>query len=285
MVDSLVDASPSLWKNVPDETIRPMPTQVARFRAPGDSVDVVIATDPPVDDLHLLAGSNARIRADLWLFGRDRPVAFRDSVTLSEAGPRTWKYRLPPSQLGYRIETTAPGALLAGRSTDWIDATTNKVTGFEAHGFGISDILLAQTVAEPRVAKRWSDLEIGPTGGSVAKGAEIALVWENYDLAARDGGAAYGVTITLERQYKMLLNRIKARVVGSLAAMVGVDRTEDRLIFRYDRTAAPAATVVDHLTIGLEDAPPGVYLLTLDVTDRATGRIATRTQTFTVRDQ
>lgn len=284
VADSLMRASPALWKNVGDETIRDMPTQVARFRGGHDSVDVLVSTEPPVTEIREAAGTNAPIRADFWVFGRDNPGAFRDSTRLTTGDAHAWRYRVAPAHYAYRIETTADGSMIAGRATDWIDASASATTGFTTRGFGISDVLIANSAEDRPDARRWTDFDIAPSGGTVAKGGKVALIWEDYDLTPRDGTATWDITVTLQRKYKEALNRIRARIAGTFAAMAGVDRTEDRVVYRFERSGPGLPIIADLLTIELEDTPPGDYILTLEITDRATGQSVERTQRFTIRE-
>ena len=58
---------------------------------------------------------------------------------------------------------------------------------------------------------------------------------------------------------------------------------EDRVIVRYDRTVAHAPVLVDYVTFGLDETPPGEYRLILEITDRATGKTVERVQRFVIR--
>ena len=284
IVDSLVRATPASWRNATEETIIDMPTQVARFRGPRDSVDVVIASEPPVAEMREMTGANTLVRTDLWLFGRDVPNAVHDSSSIRTAGARTWKYRVPRGIYEYRVESTADGALLAGRWADRVDATADQQTGFATRGFGISDVLLAGTATPRAGATRWSDIEVAPTAGTVTKGGQLALVWEEYEFGEADGSAKYSVSVSIERRYKQAINRLRARVISAFAAMAGVERSDDRVVFRYERSVPYSPTMVDYLTIGLDDSSAGEYRLTLDITDRVTGRTSTRTQRIVIRE-
>jgi GWxTD domain-containing protein len=284
IVADFVRGTPASWRNAGEEIIVDMPTQVARFRGQRDSVAIVVASEPPVADLREQTSSNALIRSDFWLFGADSPNGVHDSSAVRTPGARAWRYSVPHGVYAYRIEATADGALLAGRSTDWIDASTDARTGFATQGFGTSDVLLVGSAAPRPGARRWNDIDVDPIAGSVGRGGQIALVWENYELGQAEGSAKYGVTVTIERRYKQAINRIRARVIGAFAAMAGVERTDDRVVFRYERSSAHAPTLVDYLTIGLEDSPAGEYRLTLDITDHVSGKTSSHVQRFVIRE-
>jgi hypothetical protein len=53
---------------------------------------------------------------------------------------------------------------------------------------------------------------------------------------------------------------------------------------RFERTVPHAPTIADNITISLGDTPAGVYLLTLRITDRVSGRTTSRAMTLVIRD-
>ena len=173
---------------------------------------------------------------------------------------------------------------MAGRTTDTVPARADPETGFSTRGFGISDPLIARRAVEHGVVRGWRDLEITPTAGTIAKGAELSIVWENYDLGDSTGSARYGVAVTVQREFKGLLPQIRARIIGAYAAFAGVDRTEDRVVMRFERQMPHARVVVDHVEIALEDTPAGNYTLTLEITDRVTGKTTARRVPFVIRE-
>jgi hypothetical protein len=144
-------------------------------------------------------------------------------------------------------------------------------------GFGMSDVLLGRS-GEPRgLPRRWSNVAIAPIGGTVPRDGEVALLWENYAFGERDGAANYGITVTVQREHAQLLNRIGARVMMGAATLLGIDRSVDRVVFRFDRTVPHAQIMVEHVAVSMDGAPPGTYRLTVNVADAVTGRSAART--------
>jgi GWxTD domain-containing protein len=283
-IDSLVRAHPSSWANASDVTVSEMRSQIARFRGGRDSVDVYLAVEPPVAEIQEAAGTNTAIRANVWLFNLRTLAGFGDSTALPNATPHAWTYRVAPGGYGFRVEATAEGASIAGRATDSILAQADPATGFATRGFGISDPLVARRVVDRGAVTRWRDLDITPTAGTIRKGAEISVVWENYELGDSTGAARYSVAVAIQRQFKGLLPQIRARIIGAYAAFAGVDRTEDRVVMRFERQMRHASTVVDHVEIALEDTPAGNYTLTLEITDHVTAKVAIRSVPFTIRE-
>jgi hypothetical protein len=217
------------------------------------------------------------VRSDFWLFGRDFDGGFQDSATFAGTGEKGWTFRVPQTNWMYRIEATIPGALTAAQVTGWIEAGRDSATGFAMRGLGLSDLLLASS-ATPRGAlqRRWTDFTVAPLIGPVAQRGSVDLLWETYELGNQSGSARYDVAVTLQRQ-RSTAGRVAADIVSALASAVGVDRRDDRVTVRFERSAPHSAALVDRVTIALGDTPPGTYAVTLTVTDRASGRTTSRT--------
>jgi hypothetical protein len=152
-----------------------------------------------------------------------------------------------------------------------------------SHGFAISDLLLA-TKADPKIPAphRWTDLNIVPVTGTLAHGSEFTLVWENYEFGDAQGQTKYGIAVTLAAE-RAIPDRITAKIVGSLNGMIGRSDYVDGVLFRFERVTAYAPTVVDELSVSLDKTPPGGYLVTLEITDHVTGKVATRTQRIFIK--
>lgn len=274
------DWQPSRWDNITTTRVDSMPTQVVRFRGGSDSVDVFIAAQAPLDS----ARSGARATARYWLLDEETLRAATDSATVGAAGEVRWTRRAPRGEYYYRAEAVTRGAAIAGRTVGRVIMSSDTTTGFTTTGFGISDPLLATRVVPSEAPRRWTDFEVTPLLGEIAPGSAVSLVWENYELGERDGSAQYTVKLTLERKWKMFLNRVRARVISAWAAMMGSEQTSDRVIFHYDRSVAHAAALADYVTLALEDTPAGNYDLSLEITDKVTGKTTSRTTRIVIRD-
>jgi hypothetical protein len=126
-----------------------------------------------------------------------------------------------------------------------------------------------------------------PLVGVLRERAQVGLVWETYDLAAREGVSRYTVTVTLSREQarrRGTVDELSATVVGALASTAGVRRGRDALTITYDREAAAAPRVADQLTLDLRDIPAGTYRLMIEVRDRVTGRATARETALTIAD-
>ena len=283
MVTAFKQQLPVRWDNLPSIRLDSIPTQIVRFRGGHDSVDVFLAMKPAVDSIRAAMSTPKPVRGDLWMLASNTSIAARDSMALDNAGIRDWSRRVAPGIYILRAEASADGATRGARTTSIVDASDNAATGLATHGFAISDVLLA-TSAEPRGAAdaRWTDLAIEPVVGSFAHGGQLALVWENYELGQRAGTADYDVTVTLTRG-RSVLGRIGASLVGALASAAKIDRSEDHIAITFERTRAGGAAIADHVTLALGDSPGGSYTLTLQVTDKVTGKTVSRTKTIHIR--
>jgi hypothetical protein len=277
---NMMDSVPARWDNIADVRIDTLPTHVARFRGAPDSVDIFFAARLPIDEIQAATDIAAPVRTDFWMLRGDLEVAFRDSVLGGDAIARSWERRVAAGEYLYRLEAHAEGSLVAARTSSELLAATDSATGFAMNGFGISDVLLASAVEAPVTAPaRWRDVTFTPLAGPVVGSKELALLWEIYDFAERDGAAEFDVAITIRRE-RSALGRITARIVGGA---IGREVMTDRVELAYDRRVAHAPTIVEHITISLGETPTGTYLLSLDVTDRATGRTASRSMRIAVR--
>lgn len=280
-VDYQVETRPSSFDNVASERMIPMPVYVARFRGGGDSVDVLIATSTPAREIRAAAATNAPIRADFWMFGRDVPNAYQDSLILRTSTYARWIYRVPASTYLYRIEATSEGAMVAGSVQSWVAARADSATGFMLRGFGMSDLLLGTRAGDAPTAQRWHEIEVTPMLAPLPRGSDVTLIWENYEFGEQNQASQYEVTITLERE-RSGAGRILAEVIGALASAVSIDRTDDRLTMGYDKTVPHANAFVERIDLALNATPPGAYRLEVRVRDRVTGRTVTRRTGLTI---
>jgi hypothetical protein len=77
--------------------------------------------------------------------------------------------------------------------------------------------------------------------------------------------------------------RLMAKIIRGVSSAVGIERTDDRVAMRFERTVPYAAAFADYVSIGLDETPPGTYRVTLEVTDAVTQKTATRTTMITVK--
>jgi GWxTD domain-containing protein len=283
VVSQIIDVNPVRWDNIALPAFDSMPSQVARFRARGDSVDIVFATAPNVEAIQPPIVGAPPVRARVWWMGLNAAILRKDSVSLTASRTLGWSNRVPRGAYVIRSEATAEQATRAARTTQIVDAGGTPGS-FASSGFGLSDLLLAgAAVSTGRAGERWNDMGITPVADAISANSSISLVWENYDFGARDGNAQYEVMITLTRA-RSVASRIGARVVGALANAARIDRRGDRVTITVNRTMPHATAFADAISISLQDTPPGEYEIALQVTDRVSGSSATRTRRVVVKE-
>jgi hypothetical protein len=283
-VEQLLERQPAAFDNVASGKMLALPVRPVRFRAGADSVDVVLFMHAPIPSIRQAGNVSGPARVDFWMFPRDRHREYRDSAAMTGSGISRWIKRIPPSDYFYRIEATADGSLTSARAVGWFTAGVDTATGFSTRGFGVSDLLLATDARTLRPQpSRWFELAVAPVLESVQRGSNVHLVWENYELAAREGRSQYTLTVTLARQ-RTTFGRIAARVINALARAVSVDRQTDRVTYTFERDVAAAPAVVDLISLGIGDTPAGAYSLTVEIRDRLTGRTASTSTVFSIRN-
>jgi GWxTD domain-containing protein len=286
-IAAAVDLRAASFDNMVRETIVDIPLRTARFRATGDSVDVLLAMHAPVAAIRQASSVDGPARVDVWMYPRDRATGreYRDSASMRGSGVGRWIYRLPVNEYFYRIEATADASMTAARTMGWITAARDSTTGFATRGFGMSDLLVATEARSNKpTAVRWTDFSVAPLIAGIAKGGSLQLIWENYELANREGQANYSIAVTLERR-RSAVGRIAIQVLNTLARAVGADRDPDRVIHRFERAAAHAPVIVDYVALSLAETPPGTYRVSVEITDSVSGRKTRTTSVFDIEEQ
>jgi GWxTD domain-containing protein len=283
MVERMAEAMPVRWDNLASITVDSLPTQPLRFRAGGDSVDVVITAQAPVDAILASRPTpGGTVRADWWLLQDATRIVERDSVPTLTGEARVFTGRVVPGSYVSRLEASTDLGLRAARSAIPLVITTTGPDAFPTRGFGLSDLLLA-TAVEPRGAPRsWRDFAVTPAFGALSSEGTLGLVWEMYELGARDGAANYTFSLTIKRE-RGVAGRIAARALGAIAGAARIDTREDEVTVSFDRTVPHAATLADHLALSLAGTPAGSYTLTLRITDRVSNRSTERSRSLTIR--
>lgn len=287
-VDQIKSAVPVSWDNIPStRMIDTIPVRVARFRAGSDSTDIVIATRIPLDSLvRGLDVTSAPVDIDFRIFDQfvrvkgvesDQQAVRPDSTTAPVS--RLWQRRLGPGINVIRIEALQADSRRAARASVRVNPDASS-------GFGMSDILLGNKPApkDGQATRRWSDVAINAGTGSYARGTSVGMLWELYELAARDGNSKYRVSIAVERTDRSAVGNFAARVFDGLGRTLGREQTSrDKLTISFDRTAAASPTLVEYLSLDLSDASPGTYRLRIDVLDLTNAKKTSRQTEFVIR--
>jgi GWxTD domain-containing protein len=271
-------AQPARYDNIPIPRPDTILTQIVRFRAPGDSVDVYVGAALPADKVRATA-SDSVARGDIWMLTTNTSVAYHDTLTLETPRITAWTPRVAVGQYLMRVEVTGSGSPSAARAAHVVDTEHD----FARSGAGISDVLLAAAVRGPDAATRWNALDVVPLVGVVEAGAELAILWENYEFAERDGRSQYTINLTLKKE-AAAEGSIAARILGEIANIARSQPSSDRLVIEFDRDVPHRLAFADRISVGLGDSPAGRYSLTVQITDRISNRVFTRRAAeFTVR--
>ena len=165
-----------------------------------------------------------------------------------------------------------------------MDVKDDPATDFKLSGFGMSDCCSWDTRCPAR------------TGPPMERFRLRRQCW--IGRAGHRGWAALGelrlrrkrrrrelqITFSIQRKYKGLLNRVRAKVASSFSTMMGNEQTEDRIIYRYERTTPHAPIIADYITLVLTDLPAGDWDLKVELLDRNTGRTTEKTSRVVIRD-
>ena len=289
---------PAAWENVrAPKRVDTLPVRTARFRAPGDSADVVIVTQLPLRSLVADTGValdssaiNGTLRVDLAIVDGTARTVIRDSsttplarATLTAGGARTWTTRLAKGAAFIRMD--------AVRTDAYSDAerTANASVGIDVtptNGFAMSDLLLVvpNNATPPAAAQRWRDFGLSPSTGAYRPGEKVGVVWETYDLGASADGNRYRVTLTVERQKRGGASGLALRLLDGLGAVIKQERsTGDRVVVSFDRNVATKSVQADYVALDWLGDARGDYQMRIEVTDLVTNRVSTQSTTFRLR--
>jgi GWxTD domain-containing protein len=286
--NTIMNARPVTWDNIPGtRLIDTIPIRVARFRAAGDSTDAVVAVRMPFDSLvKSLDIDRVPVDVDFRVFDQFVRVQGLESSQVSvvaaspdSAARRVWFKRLGPGINLVRVEALQSDSRRAARAMTQLMPEATR-------GYGMSDILLGSR-PEPRgdgAPARWRDVAITPSEGTFASGAPIGMVWELYDLAARDGQHKYQVNVLVERVDRSSAAKFALRVVDGVGRAVGREASgSDKITVSFERTAAASPTLVEYFSLNMPDAPSGRYRLRMEIVDRANQRRISKVTEFVIR--
>lgn len=289
---ALRDAVPVSWGAAGTvRVVDSIPLRAVRFRAGGDSTDLLVVARVPLDSLAGGAAVDgvlpARIPVDVdfRIFDQFVRVTGVDATQLqlradSVRAPlaRRWARRLGPGINVVRVEALQADSRRAARAMV-------RLLPEAAAGFGLSDLLLgerpATTVAPPA---RWRDVPMAPLADVLPRGTALGVVWELYEPATRLGANRYRVEVAVTRVTPGGIGGAVLRVLDGVGrAVTREQRGRDAVRISFDRTVPGAPLQVEALTLDLGEAPAGAYRLEVTVTDLVANRAATRTTGFTVR--
>ena len=283
-------AMPVLWTNVDRRLlVDSVRVQAVRFRGRGDSTDLFVVAELPVDSLvSALDIAQASVDVDFRVLGDGARIVARDSSrTLVRPGRaaddlpplRTWRRSLPRGGHVYRVEALEVSGGRGARALGSVSAAPSA-------GFGVSDVLIADAIVqrdESKAAARWHDFTVTPNSGRIRAGRPVALLWEMYALGIRDGTNRYRVSLTLQPVRREGAIGFAARVIGGAQGAVGRSgRGREQVTLGYERVVQAAPAFAEQLTLDIGGAPVGRYRLTVEVTDLVTMQRAASTTSLVV---
>ncbi len=265
--EELIAQAPATWTGVPNlPTIDSIPLRIARFRADGARPSVLVSGAVPLQHMSVEGVRASATTMRFWMFADAAEIVARDSARTGSDGLAQWKLRVPPGELYVRAEALVPGGG-AARGTALVPSPTSGA------GLAMSDVVVAASAVDGATpARRWYELVIAPAPDTLPRARSIALAWEIYGLAARDGTQRYTVRLVIEKSSKSVAGRIAAQIGG----LVGLQRGDDHVTLDFDRDGAARDVTLDHIALSLREAPAGRYTLTVVITDKVSGSIVRR---------
>lgn len=284
------------WTDVPfwgvTDTID---VSAARFRAPGDSVDIYLGArlplrqfshrDTPIPDL------KERITLSAWLatplgepiFHADepRPLPKRSEV----AWTSQWTARVSHGDVMHRVEALEPGKAIGARGA--VVHTNNAQVSIALRGPGMSDVLIAANARPHRAGTlRWSDYEIQPNGAVVAPREMFSMLWETYGLMpAPDGHVRWRVSLHRETGVRKRDTDVRGMLQGVKTAGERVVASEPEVpAMMYTRDEPAADAIAETMRFGLGDVPPGLHVVEVRIEDLVAKRTMSRSVSIRVLD-
>lgn len=300
-------AEPANWSGVPFYGILDeIDVTLARFRATGDSADLYVGARVPYRRFASRGEASARRddRLTFTLFlssltgtaiyqsAQSRPLPPAAEI----ASTTQWQTRTGSLSVMHRVEAVELRRPSGARGV--ARATNDSMVSFPLRGFGMSDILLADTLrmnasglrsdsSDGRDVMRWYDVDVVPNAGVVRPGQRFSMLWEVYDLVpGPDGRINWRVSIRREKGVALPYADMQSVLAGQPRAIAKVAASEsDAPDVSYTRSARGVPVIVDHLRFGLNDAPEGRHVVQVTIDDLVSGLSTRRSVVVRVLDQ
>ncbi len=299
-------AEPASWSGVPFYGILDeVDVSLARFRAAGDSADLYLGARVPYR--RFASRGDASVRKDdrltftlflssltgtpIYQSAQSRPLPSAAEI----AWTTQWHTRTGSLSLMHRVEAVELRRPSGARGV--ARATSDSMVSFPLRGFGMSDILLADTLRinapgassgspDVRDVMRWHDVEVVPNAAVVRPGQRFSMLWEVYDLVpGPDGRISWRVSIRREKGVALPYADMQSVLAGQPRAIAKVAAVEsDAPDVSYTRSAQAVPVIVDHLRFGLNDAPEGRHVVQVTIDDLVSGLSTRRSVVVRVLD-
>lgn len=284
-----VEVQRARWNGVPFvgrmDTIDVM---LARFRAPGDSIDLYVEGRVPLRSFPHRdtprMRPDAKITSTLFLRTPQGEPIFEAQTQSNLPSSRTvalthaWRARTGTGEIMHRVEALEPSFGSGARGV--MQFTSDAAIKIPVSGFGMSDVLVTGNATDIRVpVLRWFDFRLTPNAGVVLPKQRFSLLWEIYELSpGPDGRVRWRVEIQREQGERVITDDVRdALTQGTKASAKVVAAEPDASSVTYTREAPARAVQVEHVKIPLPDnAPFGRHVITVAVTDLVSGRQVSR---------
>jgi GWxTD domain-containing protein len=297
-VQTVKSAKPVAWDNVGAPThIDSIALRVTRFRANGDSADVVLTAQLPVKLLGAAnTGSNNKQKTADAISG---PNSIRLDLRLVDAFARRFgddSARIAPESTAdvspSWVRKMGLGATIVRLDAEQIGFNRvakafRPVIIEHMNGFGVSDILLATVgITPPSTApSRWRELGLTPSAGVFRTSEKIGVAWETYGLSTENDNNRYRVSISVVPVQRRSISAMTLRIFDLVGSLIKESKgTDDGVTVSFDRSVSARATQVDYLTLDGLGKTEDVYMLRLMVTDLVNNQSTTRTTLLTVKN-
>lgn len=286
-VSDVKDATPVSWSNLGlVSRIDTMDVRVTRFRARGDSADIVVAANIPLDSLVRDADIvNPNVTVDYRVYdgyartiGKQTATSALNPDTVTRAATRSWTQRIGRGLNMVRVEAMQPDIGRAVKAT--LSASPDTATGF-----GLSDILLTNNTntEPPASATSWRTLGLDPSNGVYRAGDKIGLVWEIYGLAAQQEANRYRVAITVTRTSRSPASSFAMQVLDRVGTLIKQsDMKSNQVSITFDRTMRSADTQLEYLSLDGVGDSRGEFRLQIAITDLVAKTTSVRETSFRI---
>ncbi|HYV98334.1 MAG TPA: GWxTD domain-containing protein [Gemmatimonadaceae bacterium] len=292
--DELRYTMPVRYDSLPNGLRKPdtIPVQVARFRGTQPlATRVELHADVPTNKLAAAAGAGTvPVETAFMLFNaaRARVVDSRDTLKVApdekDGRVRSFNRQFMPGEYMYRVEALQEASMANARA-----AAGLSIVNFPTDRFAVSDLLVGTDLKTPVVNRRDDlDMKVLPTS-TLDPNQPLALYWESYGAKpTADGSVKLRVELSLTLIDIDRPPAMHIRVLGAISDALGTSgEGEKKVSTSFDRiVAAPPVSddrVLHAVTLKMESAPPGQYLLEVKMTDLESGQSATSTHGVRIR--
>jgi hypothetical protein len=284
------------WHDVPFEARQDtVDVTAARFRSSADSLDYYLGARIPLRKFLHRADPEAE-RGDSIAYGatiatsrgiqqfQDR--ARRDLPRSSDvAFTAQWRARVPVGDIMHRVEAYEPRMLASARGTRML--TSTGAATYVTSGFGMSDVLVADSISEARRPVRsWRDLKTVANGAVLAPSGGIAMGWEVYGLSrGADGRSRWRVTLSREDGRAIVNMDVRSLIVGDPEAGVKVVSAEpNATMLSFVRNEPSQPVMVEYIRFRMPDVGVGRHVLRVRIEDLLNNRVTQKSVSVRVLD-